>query len=52
MTVSSTEEVPVEAARLSEIPEAATTLEEWMSQIDAQEQPGEAAVELAHIKSE
>ncbi|HHP7244568.1 MAG TPA: TonB-dependent receptor plug domain-containing protein, partial [Elainellaceae cyanobacterium] len=51
-TISAPEVVPVEEVNRSEEPEPATTVEEWMGHIEAQEQSGEAAAELAQALTE
>jgi len=50
-TISAPEVVPVEELNRSEAPEPATTVEEWIGQIEAQEQP-DAAAELAQALTE
>jgi len=46
-THSLMEEVSAESAQLSEMPRPAISVEEWISEIRTQEQPGEASAELA-----
>jgi len=50
-TISAPEVVPVEELNRSEEPEPATTVEEWIGQIEAQEQP-DAAAKLAQALTE
>jgi len=50
-TISAPEVVPVEELNRSEEPEPATTVEEWIGQIEAQERP-DAAAELAQALTE
>lgn len=51
-TVFPVEDVTAEASQLSEESEPATTVEEWISQMEAQEQSDEAAAALAQALTE
>jgi len=51
-TISAPEVVPVEDLNRSQEPEPATTVEEWMSQMQAQEQIDEGPAELAQALTE